>query len=472
METAEIPVLLLKNGGLERNMCSLNSIIQLLRHIPEFQAEASSLKNISPLLNSLQYIISKCGTGIKQSALALREHLACATNQPLNSGAQYDTMELFTHLMNHIPSGLFYFETSVEHRFLVENRPSSCPSCKEGPQPVSGSEKILQVPIPSSPEGLSLDYLLRRLFSVKTQLDGWRCATCLSNNPATPKIPYLEKLSISRHPQYLILQILRMEYKNGKIVKNMTPVYLPNEVLVNNIKYSVIGTISHMGTAEAGHNRAYLRHGSSWFLCEDACMPEKTAPVDDNFEQTYCVLLRRCDNDSVQPHEQPMLKKCKVVLEPLPKLKNNESYADALKKPKSVLPRQSHSCSAISSSEFELTRESRKRLFSSMESINSLDSHQEACKGCGKMFSRLLVHLSKSKSCSLYYDMEKMIAEHEAERKRKNQVKMQKSRMKQQRTDSTDYQSKAAACRQHRRMREAEKNPEEYREKEAEGRQH
>ena len=153
---------------------------------------ASRLKNTSPILFILHNIISNCGTGINDSALALRGHLAQAANQPLNSGAQYDTMELFTYLLNHIPSDLFQFDTSVEHRFLVENRPSPCPTCMQRPQSISGSDTILQIALPSSHARLSLDNLLRQHFSIQKQLDGRRCAVCLSRDSATPKIPYLQ----------------------------------------------------------------------------------------------------------------------------------------------------------------------------------------------------------------------------------------------------------------------------------------
>ena len=68
----------------------------------------------------------------------------------------------------------------------------------------------------------------------------------------------MKKLSISKHPGYLLIQILRMEFRSGKTEKNSTLVdILMSEIIdIDKSKYKIIGIISHMGTAENGHNRA------------------------------------------------------------------------------------------------------------------------------------------------------------------------------------------------------------------------
>ena len=83
------------------------------------------------------------------------------------------------------------------------------------------------------------------------------------------------------------------------------------------MEYEVIGTISHMGSAIAGHNRAYLKHHSKWYLCEDARLPVEQAPIDTQYEQNYCILLKK----GVQ------LRECQVSLECLP----NEPLATLLR---------------------------------------------------------------------------------------------------------------------------------------------
>ena len=100
-------------------MCSLNSIIQLLRHIPEFQNEIKSWGTVTPLLTALNQIFSRVGTGKIISASILREHLAHETGRPINNGNQWDTVELLGYLLDHCPSNLFDLETTVEYRFLI-----------------------------------------------------------------------------------------------------------------------------------------------------------------------------------------------------------------------------------------------------------------------------------------------------------------------------------------------------------------
>ena len=159
--------LLLRNGGCDKNMCSLNSNIQLLRHIPEFQHEIKSWETVTPLLNALNQIFSRVGTGKIISASILRECLAQETGRPVNNGNQWDTVELLGYLLDHCPSDLFDFETTVEYRFQVEGRGTSCPVCKKFPDPVTGSEKVLKLALLTSSSSNNLDMLLKRHFSIR-----------------------------------------------------------------------------------------------------------------------------------------------------------------------------------------------------------------------------------------------------------------------------------------------------------------
>ena len=110
---------------------------------------------------------------------------------------------------------------------------------------------------------------MKRHFSATTQADGRKCSNCLLSDPYVPQMPSFEKTSLSTFPPFMFIQILRMGYSNGKTIKRGSFVSLPSELIIDKQKYELIGTISHMGTADAGHNRAYLRHGTNWYLCED-----------------------------------------------------------------------------------------------------------------------------------------------------------------------------------------------------------
>ena len=101
-----------------------------------------------------------------------------------------------------------------------------------------------------------------------------------------------------RHPSYILVQLLRMNFQDGTTIKNPAPVTLTKEVIVDEISYQVIGTISHIGTAFAGHNRAFLKQAEKWFMRKDSRYPFKKNPVDPVTEQNYCLLLKKLS----QPH--------------------------------------------------------------------------------------------------------------------------------------------------------------------------
>ena len=264
-------------------MCSLNSVLQLLRHTPEFLVELHLWKDRSPLLQTLNNILTSCGSDIPKSALKLRKELAEAAARPeLNSGQQLDTIELFGYLLNFCPNDMFCIQTSFEFRFQVNGRASSCPICGSLPDAAPGSDTLLRLALPKSwtktSTALTLQTLLDKHFQIQAQGDQRTCSSCLN------KLPYFEKLRISTFPNYIIIQLLRMNFINGKTTKNPITVHIPNVVVVDKTQYEVIGTITHQGTAEAGHNRAYLKEGSAWYICEDARHSSQRRPIDSEGE--------------------------------------------------------------------------------------------------------------------------------------------------------------------------------------------
>ena len=116
--------LLLCNGGVNKNMCSLNSVLQLLGNIQEFCAQVQEWRQTSLLIDELIDILCKRDKTVPKSALELRRLLALATNIPLNSGIQHDTVELFSFLLDYVPNGLLCFTLSYERSFLIDDNPS------------------------------------------------------------------------------------------------------------------------------------------------------------------------------------------------------------------------------------------------------------------------------------------------------------------------------------------------------------
>ena len=209
MASPQFPPLLLKNDKMNRNMCSLNSNLQLLRHIPEFQSEMVKFRRISPLMDALIHILARTGTYEHLSASTLRKCLAEFTNIPdLNSGSQHDTVELLNFLLNCIPNSLndlFSFESTLQYRFHIDAHSSPCPTCGQWPKAVTAKDKILKVALPRSTSSIHLDSLLKRHFSVQHQSEGRSCSSCLEKNSDSPKYPYMEKGCLSKSPKYLLI---------------------------------------------------------------------------------------------------------------------------------------------------------------------------------------------------------------------------------------------------------------------------
>ena len=288
--------LLLKNGGVDKNLCSLNSVIQILNYIPEFQSQLQELGDATDLIKELRKILSHAGSSDAISALELRRLMAQATGTPLNSGAQHDTIELFGYLLDHIPSQLFCFETCHEYSYRINNHSSGCPSCGMYPSDVLTPQKFLKLALPTHCKSpLHLEDLIQMHFSSQLQSEGRQCTNCQSNNQPTSKVPYTEQCKVVLYPEYFLVQILRMNIAEGKTIKNSVPIILSKaeNIQVDAQSYDIIGAISHIGTANAGHNRAYVYSAPFWFCCEDARSPFQKVPSDDTVEQNYCIILKK-----------------------------------------------------------------------------------------------------------------------------------------------------------------------------------
>ena len=182
--------------------------------------------------------------------------------------------------------------------------------------------------------------------------------------------------------------------------------------------YKLIGTISHMGTAEAGHNRAYIKKKQVWYCCEDNHYPFEKLPIDCEKEQNYCLLLKKRGKMNQDTNE------------------STKAFAEEI--------------------ESNLKRPHSNESISSQETLKN--DEMKICRGCGKSFVRLLGHLRQAK-CKEHYDMEKL----REEAQRENNIRKKKNFRERQK--GTEYQEKESAGRQQRRETEMKKDPASYREK-------
>ena len=170
-----------------------------------------------------------------------------------------------------------------------------------------------------------------------------------------------------------------------------------------------------MGTADAGHNRAYLKHGNKWYCCEDSKLPEEKMPTDSPTEQNYCILLKKCPASSNSISVKP----CQVE----------------------NIPRQCQKPSL--------------KHFISDESLQSNDEAKvdvQACRGCNKPFSRLLYHLKNSHACSKLYDMIALQKEMENAKKIKTKMRVNNFRQKQKDQDPESFKQKRSSEKREERI--------------------
>ena len=276
-------------------MCFLNSIVQILRQVPEYLNELETLRITSQALNSLHMLYQNCGSNNPVSAMPFRQQLANATRKNINSGGQHDVMEILGFILNLRPTNIFRFHYRYECRFIVNNQAACCPICKTNPMPPPDDDIVLKLPLPKSwnnqSSPLTLQNLLNRHFQIRQQSEERQCST----SQCPTRLPYKEKLCITNYPKYLIVQLLRMDCVNDVTVKNSIQVHIPDSVVVDKMKYEIIGSVTHQGTANAGHNRAFLKQGPTWFLFEDSFPSVPKKPVESEREQNYCLLLRKFD---------------------------------------------------------------------------------------------------------------------------------------------------------------------------------
>ena len=174
-----------------------------------------------------------------------------------------------------------------------------------------------------------------------------------------------------------------MTFEGGKTIKNSSPVLFPRteHILVDNCPYEIIGTISHIGTAEAGHNRAYIWKNQRWFCCRDARQPFLKQPLDCESEQNYCILLKKDSLPSLRTNQTKQ-----------PSAKNRascQSGNDEIPDKQAILNMK------------------RSRSNESCSSTELPDNERKTCLGCGKSFARLLGHLRQS-DCKKHYNMDEL----------------------------------------------------------------
>lgn len=107
------------------------------------------------------------------------------------------------------------------------------------------------------------------------------------NFPPISNADYINEINYSN---YIIIGFNRNEFINGKIVKNITKIYVPPYFIKNNIKMVLISVICHTGTFESGHYVSYNllkeRSGNyNWYYYND--LVDIAKPFNDDVNKIY-----------------------------------------------------------------------------------------------------------------------------------------------------------------------------------------
>ena len=220
-----------------------NSILQALPVVPALRAQWSSESSqLSPLVKSISLNMSL----LKRSSSSLDPSnflRALAQKVSINRGIQFD------------------FNTQQDVPEILE---------------VILDELIGLSPLADSILSSSLNRFLRSV-SLSGD-DQWLCPTCSVKRESS------KEYSISSCGKVLIVQLKRFSRCRGSIIKDTklvhclpepthiltVPVHSSDSVSFSN-RYSLIATINHSGTLQAGHYWAFIKDASNntWLKCKD-----------------------------------------------------------------------------------------------------------------------------------------------------------------------------------------------------------
>ena len=282
-----IPHLLLRNSatGSDKNLCFTNAAVQVLRNVKPFREKCNEYFNISETHEILKQILEYEGTNNSVSAHPLRKKIGeLSGRRDFYSGEQNDALEFCDYLLENLHpsiSSLFRFKTTTQIQYLVNNEPSNCQYCESVPNGTVDEHKVLKVSFANLhlySDEIPLQQLINHHFSIKVteQESGLRCEKCCNNSHSKntehgkkcKQKPYRTQESITRHPQYLILQLFRFQQTPTGTQKITTKVTHCRSIDIQKTEYELISILNHEGNYQNGHYTALLK-SDDWYLCDD-----------------------------------------------------------------------------------------------------------------------------------------------------------------------------------------------------------
>ena len=308
---------LVNNTGLisERNLCYINTELQLLFSIPEVNEFFVSKKYREsctqklPICDEISRIFGTRGQFPTSAAELRRQVGRFHGRRDICDGAQQDLLEFHTLLLTTIEDEL----ATVGYRamsFLIKFRGKERTRkvflhtrdgrCTKG-HSVRTDEvefEVIKIDVPSTKRKLSLNNLVNNKFGERTETVYMKCSDCCQHTSNCPQngpcklAAASSKTELVSTPDLLLIQLLRFrDYQHCKIETEITPENILT--LPNNDKYKLVSIGNHLGTfINNGHYQAVVKHGTTWFKADDSHVTE-TSWMNEITGNNYILVYRK-----------------------------------------------------------------------------------------------------------------------------------------------------------------------------------
>ena len=308
---------LVNNTGLisERNLCYINTELQLLYSIPEVTEFFVSKKYREtctqklPICDEISRIFGTRGQ-FPTSAAELRRLVGTLHGRrDICDGAQQDLLEFHTLLLTSIEdelatvgyralSFLIKFKGKERTKKVFLHTRDGC--CTKG-HSVRTDEvefQVIKIDVPSTIRKLSLNNLVNNKFGERTETLYMKCSDCCQHPSNCPQngpcklAAASSKTELVSTPDLLFIQLLRFrDYQQSKIETEIIPENIL--VLPNNDKYKLVSIGNHLGTfINNGHYQAVVKHGTTWFNADDSHIT-RTSWMNEITGYNYILVYRK-----------------------------------------------------------------------------------------------------------------------------------------------------------------------------------
>ena len=460
----------------EKNICFVNTAIQLLYAIPkmktffgmkEYKLSTESKRQMK-ICDELSRLFN-CQGSFTASAGELRRLVATHSGREyLFAGTQQDTVEFLITLLQLVEAEIsednWEAKTVIKEFWGVEKHERKflnkiggvCSKCKTGPTDEVQKFQVLQVDIPDTSRVIKLNAVLQNYFSENSADAKMKCECCThkSNCPGTgvckPK-GFASKTILVKSPDTLIVQLNRYLDKSGS--KNTTTIWPDDNIqLPSGDEYALCGIGHHFGEySNSGHYMASVRIDQEWIRCNDTQIVKSDESSSKSMECYVCIYTKVITPGTpfIPTDEWQQLKGRQAPGGLHYSFGINGNYARNMNLSKDITPEKQISPNKKATGEkppattiqVETDNESpiddfldddgwitpkskrklNKRVIESQVMPNKIlrmqeESKEEKCQSCGKSFKLLFSHLSRSKPCQQKYDMNKLRDENKAKR--------------------------------------------------------